>query len=117
VNTTSAPFCGLCGTELPAHADAAPAGELVGADGTTQVVTGVMSIGRDPRNAIVLADPAVSRIHCRIEGRAGTVLLSDLNSTNGTWVNGRRIDHEELANGDRVAIGRTEFVFRTFGRE
>lgn len=109
-----APFCGNCGTELaPAPAEGGPVGELVGPDGIHQALSGVVTIGRDEQNSLMIPDPAVSRAHCRLETRGGTVLLSDLNSTNGTWVNGRRVQHEELTDGDRLLVGRTELVFRS----
>lgn len=111
---TGAPFCGNCGTELaPAPAAGGPVAELLGPNGIQQAVIGVVTIGRDEQNSFTIPDPAISRAHCRLETRGGTVLLSDLNSTNGTWVNGRRVQHEELADGDRILIGRTELVFRS----
>lgn len=109
-----APFCGNCGTELaPAPAQGGPVAELLGPDGLHHAVSGVVTIGRDEQNSFPIADPAISRAHCRLETRGDTVLLSDLNSTNGTWVNGRRVQHEELTDGDRVLVGRTELVFRS----
>lgn len=109
-----APFCGNCGTELaPAPAQGGPVAELLGPDGLHHAVSGVVTIGRDEQSSFPIPDPAVSRAHCRLETRGDTVLLSDLNSTNGTWVNGRRIQHEELADGDRVLVGRTELLFRS----
>ncbi|MCC7075602.1 MAG: FHA domain-containing protein [Acidimicrobiia bacterium] len=92
-----------------------PVGELVGPYGRSQALLGVMTVGRDPRNAIVLNDPSVSRVHCRLEARQGGIHVTDLRSTNGTWVNGRRIDEVDLTHGDRVLLGRTELVFHGFG--
>lgn len=104
--------------DIPAADETAgpPVGELVGPYGRTQALSGVMTLGRDPRNAIVLNDASVSRVHCRIDTRNGRVLVADLKSTNGTWVNGRGIEHAELADGDRLLVGRTELVFRGFAR-
>lgn len=65
------------------------------------------TIGRDPGQTIVLADPSVSRTHARIErGPAGMVIV-DLGSTNGTRLNGRllRNDRAPLRGGDRVQVG------------
>jgi len=112
-NAFDAPFCSNCGTELAASPESGPVGELVGPNGLHVAVAGVVSVGRDAHNNVPIPDPAISRVHCRLETRGTTVLLSDLNSTNGTWVNGRRVQHEELADGDRILVGRTELVFRS----
>lgn len=119
-NNISSPFCAQCGTELPlpvppSH-DAPAAAELVGPGGTVRELRGVMSLGRDQRNSIVVNDSSVSRVHCRIDVRADSVLLRDLHSTNGVWVNGRRVEHEELTDGDRILLGRTELVFKSLAR-
>lgn len=119
-NDVTAPFCGTCGAELPAGAGAGPdepaVGELLGPHAMRIPLRGVMSVGRDPRNSIAVRDASISRVHARIDCRSGLVLLSDLQSTNGTWLNGQRIEHEELSDGDRLLVGRTEFVFRSLQR-
>jgi hypothetical protein len=118
-NDVAAPFCGSCGAELHAigaAADGPPVGELLGPHALRIPLRGVMSIGRDPRNSIAVRDASISRVHSRIDCRSGLVLLSDLQSTNGTWLNGQRIEHEELSDGDRILVGRTEFVFRSLQR-
>lgn len=106
---------GTPGTAARPGVSGPPVGELVGPYGRSQALLGVMTVGRDPRNAIVLNDPSVSRVHCRLEARQGYIHVTDLRSTNGTWVNGRRIDEVDLAHGDRVLLGRTELVFHGFG--
>jgi diguanylate cyclase (GGDEF)-like protein len=71
-------------------------------------------IGRDPsRSAITVADGAVSGRHCRIDAALGIELyaLTDLESRNGTRVNGERIDRTELKDGDRIFIGDTILKF------
>lgn len=63
---------------------------------------------------VVLGDQSVSRMHCRIEEREGRVVLVDLNSTNGTWVNGRRLDPSgevTLQEGDEITLGRSVFTY------
>lgn len=65
------------------------------------------TLGRDPGQTIVLADPSVSRAHARIElGPSGAVIV-DLGSTNGTVLNGRllRSDRAPLRGGDRIQMG------------
>ncbi len=70
-----------------------------------------LAIGRDPENDIVLSDRRVSRRHAEIKLRLGRYTLYDLQSTNGTLVNGRRVAEVVLSDGDRIAIGGTEMVF------
>lgn len=68
-----------------------------------------LSVGTATDNAITLSDRAVSRFHCRIEPSSSGVLLRDLGSTNGTWVDGVRVQRLELRAGGTVRMGRTEF--------
>lgn len=67
-------------------------------------------IGRDPENDLVLDDRRVSRRHAEVRLRLGRYTLYDLQSTNGTYVNGRRVAEVVLADGDRVVIGGAELV-------
>lgn len=65
-------------------------------------------IGRDPANAIVINDPEVSRRHARLTLQGGRYVLEDLGSTNGTFVNGRRLTGAYvLKPGDVVSLGET----------
>lgn len=70
-----------------------------------------VSIGRDAGNDVRLPEPAVSARHATIVQRGGRVVLHDLKSSNGTWVNGARIDNQELVHGDLVAFGRVVMHF------
>ena len=71
------------------------------------------TIGRDPQNDIVLDDRPISRKHAEIRLRLGRYTLYDLQSTNGTFVNGRRIAEVVLSDGDRITIGGNDLVLRT----
>jgi pSer/pThr/pTyr-binding forkhead associated (FHA) protein len=68
----------------------------------------VKTIGRAPRADFIVKAALVSRLHCRLEAAGDHLELVDLSSTNGTYVNERRIDRARLSNGDRVRIGRVE---------
>lgn len=68
-------------------------------------------IGRDPQNDVVLDDRRVSRKHAEIRLRLGRYTLYDLQSTNGTYVNGRRVAEKVLDDGDRISIGGLELLF------
>jgi hypothetical protein len=72
-----------------------------------------LTIGRAPDNGLVLRDSRASRHHARLYGRRGALLLADLSSTNGSWVNDRRVDEMALGEGDRIRIGDTVLVVET----
>lgn len=68
-------------------------------------------IGREVKCAIMLNDNSVSRQHSSITRLAEGYLLRDLGSSNGTYVNGQRVQEVLLQDGDRVSIGDIEFWF------
>ncbi|MHC4549843.1 MAG: FHA domain-containing serine/threonine-protein kinase [Planctomycetota bacterium] len=72
-----------------------------------------LGLGRDPGGSgVKIADPRCSRRHAVVYLRNGTWYARDLDSKNGTWVNGERISGEiELHRGDHVRIGHAEFAF------
>jgi uncharacterized RDD family membrane protein YckC len=77
------------------------------------IVSRVISIGRDPSNDLVLSDSMVSRRHAILEHRDNQYILRDNNSSNGTLVNGDRVDTEKpLRDGDLVAIGSSRLLFQ-----
>lgn len=73
----------------------------------------VTTIGRDRENDIVLDSDSVSRRHARVEQRAGTICITDLESTNGTFVNDSPdpVSTQELHKGDQIKIGDTIFKY------
>ena len=71
-----------------------------------KIMPGEMVLGRSTEADIRLDDEGVSRQHAKIRRRSdGTVEVSDLDSTNGTYVNGAQIRHFTLSDGDRIQIG------------
>ena len=75
------------------------------------LINDVRTIGRAIGADFVLADSLVSRTHCRImELPNGELEVQDLNSTNGTFVNGTRIQSTRLTSGDCLKIGRLELI-------
>src|SRR5215207_294636 len=72
-----------------------------------------LSVGRDSTNVVRLADSLLSRRHCRVERAGERLLLTDLESLNGTFVNGRPVREHALADGDRVTVGESCFIFLT----
>lgn len=69
---------------------------------------GRVSVGRGAGVTIALVDPSVSRRHATIEIVNGAAILADLNSRNGTFVNGERVKKQPLCPGDVVRFGKTE---------
>lgn len=92
---------------------------------TLQVVEGVdkgrvyrdlevpVTIGREEGNLLRLNDERVSRFHAKIQFDNEDVILTDLDSTNGTRINGNPIQIRRLKAGDRVGVGRTIMIFGT----
>jgi hypothetical protein len=69
-----------------------------------------LAIGRGEDNGLVLADVRASRHHARLQARDGILVLSDLGSTNGTWVNGARISEVAIGVGDGIEVGGTSIA-------
>ena len=68
-------------------------------------------IGRLPNNGLIIDNPAVSSHHARVYRQGESVIIEDLRSTNGTFVNEQPITRHVLRDGDRVLIGKHELVF------
>jgi hypothetical protein len=69
---------------------------------------GIITLGRDITNDIVINDPEVSRHHCRLTQGGGSFTIEDLGSTNGTFINGQRLTGARpLSHGDMVGLGET----------
>jgi pSer/pThr/pTyr-binding forkhead associated (FHA) protein len=81
-------------------------------DGQTRTVTErALVIGRSREADVQVNDPNVSRKHLEIRQEGATYWVVDLESTNGTQVNGKRADRAKLEDGDRITIGGTDLVF------
>lgn len=71
-------------------------------------------VGRGRELDVVLHDPEVSRRHARFESRNGIVYVDDLKSSNGTFLNGRRVTEAiEIREGDAVDVGTTRLLVRS----
>ncbi|WP_026917930.1 FHA domain-containing protein [Gordonia shandongensis] len=73
-------------------------------------ITGAQTIGRTPDNDIVVSDVLASRHHARLTRAPQGLLLEDLGSVNGTFVNGQRVMAHRLSENDVVTIGNSDFV-------
>lgn len=105
--------------EIPEHLRPDPASRpWIDVDCDAYPLLGAITvIGRDPNAEITLDDGGISRRHCEIrvthDGPHLVIGLRDLGSTNGTFVNGERVNTARLDNGDRITIGRVSFVLHT----
>ena len=75
-----------------------------------QITKDKTTLGRRPYNDIVIDNLAVSGEHAVLQMVGADVFIEDLNSTNGTYVNGKRVKHANLASGDRLRVGRVEMT-------
>jgi pSer/pThr/pTyr-binding forkhead associated (FHA) protein len=72
---------------------------------------GVRTVGRSTGADFIVDAALVSRVHCRLTAlQDGALEVRDLDSTNGTYVNGSRADFSRLSAGDRVQLGRVELL-------
>jgi catechol 2,3-dioxygenase-like lactoylglutathione lyase family enzyme len=87
---------------------------VVLADGS-RIVLGPepLTIGRLPESSVVLTDPNASRRHAEIRRVGRDIVVVDLESTNGTRVNGAAIQERKLVDGDEILIGTTSLRFET----
>ncbi|OGR90843.1 MAG: hypothetical protein A3J74_09385 [Elusimicrobia bacterium RIFCSPHIGHO2_02_FULL_57_9] len=70
-----------------------------------------LAVGRKPDNDVVVDNPAISGHHCRISKQGGTYFVEDLESTNGTYVNEKRIKKAGLHHNDVVGLAKHALVF------
>jgi pSer/pThr/pTyr-binding forkhead associated (FHA) protein len=81
-----------------------------------ELSTGRNVIGRGTEADIRLPDTGVSRKHVDVVLDGGTATVEDLGSTNGTLVNGRRVNRQALVDGDVIRIGHSVLVYRQDGQ-
>jgi hypothetical protein len=99
-----------------APAAGAPAGaapRLEGTAGTFALTRAVTRIGRGSDADVHIEDPGVSRHHAEIRVAGADVVLRDLGSTNGTYVNGTLVAEQPLRDGAVITIGSTNLTFRS----
>ena len=84
---------------------------LQSAEATFRLRSGaVKTVGRAPRADFIVDAALVSRLHCRLTATDDRLEVVDLASTNGTFVNDKRIDKARLTKGDRLRVGRVELT-------
>src|SRR3954451_18802550 len=70
----------------------------------------IKTVGRAARADFIVDAALVSRLHCRLTAGSTELVVVDLESTNGTFVNGERTERATLKNGDRLGVGRVELT-------
>ena len=68
----------------------------------------IKTVGRSTGADFILDRALVSRLHCRLTASEDSLEVVDLESTNGTFVNEKRVDRATIASGDRLRVGRVE---------
>ena len=73
--------------------------------------SGIRTIGRSARAEFIVEAALVSRLHCRLTSDDGdSLLVEDLQSTNGIFVNGAKVEKTNLVAGDVLSVGRVDFT-------
>ncbi len=114
LNKPESKFCTSCGSKLQS-AKLGPRLIILTKDRSSiifHVNSDKSTIGRDMSNSIIINDTKISKHHLMITNKKGNVWLEDLNSRNGTYLNGRRIKDKVLLNdGNLIKIGSTILRF------
>ena len=71
-----------------------------------------ITMGRSQEADVPIEDNMLSRKHCEVKYNAGSFVLTDLKSKNGTFVNGTPVSTWQLKHGDLISIGNTQFLFK-----
>jgi len=76
-----------------------------------QMTNDILTVGRKPDNDLVIDNPAISGHHARILKQAGSYFVEDLKSTNGTYLNGKRVLKSGLRSKDEIGLAKHSIVF------
>ncbi|NUN13085.1 MAG: FHA domain-containing protein [Myxococcales bacterium] len=88
------------------HVEVHVEGQSIGALATP------FTVGRDPECDVILPDSSVSRRHLRVSSAPSGLLVEDMGSSNGTWLDGRRIQREYVQSGHPFVVGRVAMMLR-----
>ncbi|HPW45335.1 MAG TPA: FHA domain-containing protein [bacterium] len=111
-STIKAPIEEIIGGRSPHPRILVISGEM---SGTAYPLKGIVSFGRAESNTVTLRDSKCSRQHAQIQQHGNEFVVEDLNSSNGTFVNGERVSEHVLSNGDEIQIGDTLMQFQING--
>lgn len=94
--------------------DASPQNPIIDVAGERYILTGAVTvIGRGSQADIQVDDSGVSRLHLELRVTPGGVIATDLGTTNGSFVEGHKIEAATLLDGNTITIGRTRIMFWT----
>ena len=96
----------------PPPASRPPAEVVLEVNGTRHPVVDRVVVGRGTEADLRINDPGVSRRHAELRREAGDLVVEDLGSTNGTLVDGERVERRRLSDGATVRVGHTDLVVR-----
>lgn len=80
---------------------------------SARITGSAVTVGRSSDNVLVIDLPQISRYHARLETSNGAFLLSDRESTNGTWVNGQRITRTSVTIGDQISFATVRYTLKS----
>src|SRR5207245_6792752 len=80
-------------------------------DSTYFLTESEIRIGRDPSNSLAIVDLSLSRRHCVLSRERDRYKICDLDSRNGTFVNGGAVSERQLSHGDQISVGESLIVF------
>jgi pSer/pThr/pTyr-binding forkhead associated (FHA) protein len=83
-----------------------------GAETSFPLIRDSYTLGRHRNNDIAIADAKVSSFHARIDRSSDGFVLVDLNSRNGCWVNGKRVENALLTTGDEIRVGSAVLAYK-----
>ena len=87
-----------------------------GSKNSFPLAQGPVTFGRGASANLRIDDEFVSRLHCEVFLRNGSAVIRDLNSHNGTFVNGNRTEESVLATGDKLQLGKTNLIVQLDAR-
>jgi two-component system, NtrC family, response regulator HydG len=86
-------------------------------DSVLAIPEGAVPVGRDPANQISISDPSLSRRHCVLTRADASCTIQDLDSRNGTFVNGSAVKETVLQHGDQISAGDSVFILLLHNEE
>lgn len=85
---------------------------------STKISDEEIIIGRDPTHStLIISEPTVSKVHCRIYFKGNNVYIKDNDSTNGTFINGKRITEAEIKSNEMIFLGKKGIIKLVFRKK
>jgi len=82
---------------------------------TTKITDQEIAIGRDPgQSNLIISEPTVSKVHCKLYSKENKIYIKDNESTNGIFINNKRITETEVKSNDIIFLGKKGIINLTF---